>query len=165
MRFDTAVNRLRTIAQACTEVCRFRDELVAAYVYGELLNGTDVEVVDVALTVDAAAEELPWRAEPGWLRALADVLRLGKAPVRWVWRPAGEPAAHPLIVGPVRFWTAESGTDADVLDTLAQRHLAALPRELVDPADAAVLLSRERDRSMHHLRQVVDRYWEPSWRQ
>lgn len=109
MRFETAVDRLGKIADACSDVARYRDDLSAAYAYGDILTGADVEVVQVALTVDVPAEELPWRAEPADLRGLAEVLRLDRAPVRWVWRPAGEAVGNHEIVGPVRIWTRIDG--------------------------------------------------------
>lgn len=162
VRFDTAVDRLGKIADACSYVARYRDELSAAYAYGDILTGADVEVVRVALAVDMPPEELPWRAEPADLRGLAGVLRLDRAPVRWVWRPAGERVGNYEIVGPVLFWTRDDGPDAVVLQLLRDRRLADLPREGVD-ADA-VQLTRDRDRALRHLRDLTDCYWEPGWR-
>lgn len=164
VRFDTAVDRLHKIADACSDVSRYRDELAAAYVYGGLLTGADVEVVHVALAVDVPAEDLPWRAEPAALRALAEVLRLDRAPVRWVWRPAGEPVGNHAIIEPVRFWTRDGGVDEEVLRNLRDRRLEKLPRESTPSEDAERHLTRDRDRALRHLRQVTDDYWEPGWR-
>lgn len=164
MRFDTAVDRLEKIAAACADISRYREELSAAYVYGALLTGADVEVVEVAFAVDLPPEELPWRAEPADLRGLAEVLRLDRAPVRWVWRPAGEPVGNHAIVGPVRFWTRAGGPDDDVLQLLRTKRLQELPRDGVDAVTAVQQAARDRDRSLLHLREVTDRYWEPGWR-
>ena len=162
VRFDTAVDRLGKIAEAYRDVSRYRDDLAAAYVYGEVLTGADVEVVQVALAVELPPEELPWRSEPADLRALAEVLRLDRAPVRWVWRPAGEPVGNHEIIGAVRFWTRADGADSEVLGMLRDRRLEELPRE--DVHAAAAQLNRDRERALSHLRDVADRYWEPGWR-
>jgi hypothetical protein len=164
VRFDTAVDRLQKIADACSDVSRYRDELAAAYVYGDLLRGADVEVVHVALAVEVPAEDLPWRAEPADLRALAEVLRLDRAPVRWVWRPAGEQVGNHAIIEPVRFWTRDGGVDEEVLRNLLDRRLEELPRESTPAEDAERQLARDRGRALRHLRQVTDGYWEPGWR-
>ena len=164
MRFDTAVDRLHKIADACSDVSRYRDELSAAYVYGDILTGADVEVVQVALAVDLPPEELPWRAEPAGLRGLAEVLRLDRAPVRWVWRPAGEPVANHAIAGPVRFWSRTGGADGDVIELLRARRLDDLPREAFDVEVAAQQLARDQQRALRHLREVTEHYWESSWR-
>jgi hypothetical protein len=164
VRFDTAVDRLRKIAEACSDVSRYRDDLCAAYAFGDILTGADVEVVQVALAVDLPPEELPWCTEPADLRGLAEVLRLDRAPVRWAWRPTGEPVANHAIVGPVRFWSRADGPDDEVFELLRARRLDDLPRESVEVEAVAQQLARDQQRALRHLRAVTDRYWEPSWR-
>ncbi len=86
----------------------------------------------MALAAEVPAEGLPWRAEPADLRALAEV-RLDRAPVRWVWRPAGEPVGNHAIIEPVRFWTRDGGVDEEVLRNLRDRRLEELPESRPHP--------------------------------
>lgn len=63
MRYATAVRRLRTVTDSCTcsQVLPAEPPLVAAYVFGPVLDepGHDVEVVQVAFVLAVAAAHLP----------------------------------------------------------------------------------------------------------
>ena len=111
MRRDTAVRRVRLIAERCGQVGRVWPVLGSVHVFGELLDGVpELEVVQVAFVLDLPAGELTWCAEPpecGWL---VDVLELGKAPVQWYWRPSAWPVANHVIRRPLRFWFAATST-------------------------------------------------------
>ncbi|MFC7274142.1 hypothetical protein ACFQS1_09145 [Paractinoplanes rhizophilus] len=74
MRRQTAVRRLRTVAERCQWASGLRDDepfLLAAYAFGSVLESVaDVDVVDLAFVLNLPAEELTWFAEPqslvGW---------------------------------------------------------------------------------------------------
>ncbi|TMK43911.1 MAG: hypothetical protein E6G66_14705, partial [Actinobacteria bacterium] len=67
MRYNTAVRRLRTIAESCERPNRLTDSpiLVAAYAFGDVLDGrAELPRVQVAFVIDAPPEEVTWFAEP-----------------------------------------------------------------------------------------------------
>jgi hypothetical protein len=108
MRYDTAVRRLRTIAESCERPNRLTDTpiLVAAYVFGDVLDGrAELPRVQVALVIDAPPEEVTWFAEPPVGVGIVSLLDLEKAPVEWYWRPLVWPVWNHAIRGPVRFWS------------------------------------------------------------
>lgn len=145
MRYATAVSKLVAAAGALArdaETARdLADEgprILAAYAFGPLLDGADpVDAADVAFVVDRPASQLPWGTEPREVRAFLALHRLDRAPLRWSCRPLDAPVGNHRIRRPVRFWSAEDGTDEAVLDALAQRRLDALPR--LPEADAGEL--------------------------
>ena len=60
MRYDTAVRRLRTIAESCERPNRLMDApiLVAAYVFGDVLEApAELPRVQVAFVIDCPPEE------------------------------------------------------------------------------------------------------------
>jgi hypothetical protein len=63
-----------------------------------------------------------------------------------------------------RFWSADHGTHTDVLDLLRERKPDRL--SIIDaPTDDLVQqLLEELSASRHHLRRILDGYWEPDWR-
>jgi len=102
MRYETAVRRLRTIAEDCDKWRSVleADEtiLVAVYAYGPILDdpGADLDAVDIALVLDLPADNLPWGVEPRVRLPLSGPSRSGwPNPVprrkrnssRWNWRP------------------------------------------------------------------------------
>ena len=165
MRRDTAIRRLRLIAEQCGQVSRIRPVLCSAYVFGELLpDGVpEVEVVQVAFVLDLPAEQLTWCAEPpecGWL---VELLELGKAPVLWYWRPSAWPVANHVIRRPLRFWSAAAGIDEQALDALASGQAETL-RPPERPAAGQAQLTVELAASLAHLRHTEAGYWERDWR-
>jgi hypothetical protein len=79
VRRDTAVRRLRTVAELCGQVSRTEPVLRAGYVFGELLDGpAEVELVQVAFVLSLPAEHLPWGAEPAACGWLVEPLELSK---------------------------------------------------------------------------------------
>ena len=135
------------------------------WVGGELLNGPEeLETGQVVLVVEASIDELPWNGPypPGtWL---ADRLRLTRLPVIWHLRPNGYPAWNPLLHAVVRFWSADGGPDRQVIEQLRKRRLAEIP--VVRPSDAELVaqFAVELRQCRRRLRQVLDDYWQPSWR-
>jgi len=166
MRYDTAVRRLRIIADSCERPNRLADPpvLVAAYVFGDVLDGrAEFPRVQVAFVIDAPPEEVTWFAEPPVGVGIVSLLDLEKAPVEWYWRPLVWPVWNHAIRGPVRFWSV-AGPDEDVLEALGQRRFADLHR-LVPTADEELAqLEVELEASLAHLGRVVEGYWDREWR-
>jgi hypothetical protein len=171
MRYTTAVNRLRAIAEACDRWGSVQDglteaRLTAAYAYGPVLErpGMDLDLVRVALVIGLPAEELPWGAEPPECSSLASVLRLDKAPVLWRFRSSERPVWNHAIHRPLPVWTLE-GVQSEALDSLAE--LRAEPFRLPEPSAAELTRQTQQEfvTSMAHLRTVRDRYWDDAdWR-
>jgi len=166
MRYDTAVRRLRIIADSCERPNRLADPpvLVAAYVFGDVLDApADLPRVQVAFVIDCPPEEVTWFAEPPVGTGIVSLLDLEKAPVEWYWRPLVWPVWNHAIRGPVRFWSV-AGPDEDVLEALGQRRFADLHR-LVPTADEELAqLEVELEASLAHLGRVVEGYWDREWR-
>jgi hypothetical protein len=168
MRHETAVRRLRTIAERCQQVTRFwADEpfLVSAYAFGAVLDTrADVEVVDVAFVLDLPPDELTWCAQPQRCAGVPSLLEIDKAPVIWYWRPALWPVFNHLIRRPLRIWSVD-GPDTAALDALARGD--ADPLRLPEPTHTGAheQLTEELQASLAHLRRVEAGFWERDWRQ
>lgn len=166
MRYQTAVRHLRSLAEECERPNRIGDEplLVGAYVFGDLLDGPDeLERVQLAFVLNLPPEQVTWYADPSEGQWITDLLRLGKLPLEWYWRPQAWPAWNHYIRGPVRFWSLD-GPDEQVLDALAERRLDGLPRQWPEPAAEREQLRAEVAAAYEHLRQVEQAYWEREWR-
>jgi hypothetical protein len=115
VRHETAVRRLRSIAERCERVSGlWREEWVlAAYTFGAVLDGpTEVPVVQVAFVLDLPADELTWCAQPPSCAGLPHLLGIDKAPVDWYWRPAVWPVSNHVIRRPLRIWSTDGPDDA-----------------------------------------------------
>lgn len=171
MRYTTAVNRLRTVAEACDRWGSVQGglteaRLTAAYAYGPVLEepGADVDLVCVALVIELPAEQLPWGAEPPECSSLASVLRLDKAPVLWRFRSSERPVWNHAIVRPLPVWTLE-GVQHEALNALAELRAEHLRLPEPGAADLAAHTAQELATSAAHLRAVRDRYWDDTdWR-
>jgi hypothetical protein len=166
MRYATAARRLQMIAEECDRHAKVWDQplVVAAYVYGSLLEGPEeVEVVQVALVVDLPPDEVTWWADPPPAAAFAETIGLGKAPVEWWWRPVLWPVWNHEIRGPVRFWSLD-GPDEDVLRAIAQQRLDALDRLVPTAEEELEQLEEELSAGLSHLRKVTEAYWDREWR-
>jgi hypothetical protein len=170
MHHNTAVRRLRTIAEDCDRVGSLfdgEDGLVAVYAFGPVLDqpGQELEAVNVLLVLGLPAAELPWGVEPPGCTSLAHLLRLDKAPVLRRWRPAEWPVANHEIRRPLLIWSRQDGVQSAALDALAEQR--AEPFRPSDPDDdvLAEQIARELETSTAHLRAVRDRYWDDvDWR-
>ncbi|WP_194895106.1 DUF7711 family protein [Catenulispora pinisilvae] len=165
MHFNTAVRRLRVIAEDCQKTGPLLDGgdgLLAVYAFGPVLDhpGQDLEAANIVLVMGMSADELPWGVEPPKCSALARLLRLDKSPVLWRWRPAEWPVANHEIRGPMPIWSREDGVRTAALDALAERRAERF--RLPDPDDDALAeqSARELQTSLAHLRAVRDRYWD-----
>lgn len=67
MRRDTAIRRLRLIAEQCGQVSRIRPVLRSAHVFGEVLDGVaERGVVQVAFVLDLPPDVLTYPEEHLW---------------------------------------------------------------------------------------------------
>lgn len=168
MHHNTAVRRLRSVAEGCDKLGSLldgEDGLVAVYAFGPVLDrpGADLDAVNVALVVGLRAAELGWGVETPACTSLAHLLRLDKAPVLRRWRPAEWPVANHEIRRPMLLWSREDGVQTAALDALAQRR--AEPFRLADPDNAGLAeqISGELETSAELLREIRDRYWDIEW--
>src|SRR5262249_33379981 len=121
MRYRRAVEKLRTLAEACESVKNWPPEdpfLLEAYVFGDVLEGADpLESVGVALVINLPPEDVPWGSSPHGTAWLADRLRLDKGGFAYWWRSHLSAVPNHHIRAPVRFWSQE-GPDEAVLHAL-----------------------------------------------
>lgn len=167
MRYRRAVEKLRLLADACQWTTRLPIDapfLVAAYVFGDVLDGADpVESVQVAFALELPPDEVPWCSEPTGTAWLVDSLRLDKGGFAYWWRSRHEPVWNHLIREPVRFWSLD-GPDEAVLGALGDRRFTDLPRITATSAELRRRARVELDRALGQLRAVHQRYWDRDWR-
>lgn len=136
MRYRRAVEKLRTLPDACDSVKGWPPEdpfLLEAYVFGDVLKGADpLECVEVVLVLNLPAEEVAWESSPQGTMWLEDRLRLSNGGFAYWWRSHLDPVGNHRIRGPVRFWSHE-GPDEAVLGALAARRFDDLPRLAPSP--------------------------------
>jgi hypothetical protein len=168
MRYGRAVEKLRTLAEACEQVRGWpaRDEsfLVEMYAFGDVLGGADpLEEVKVVGVIQAPPEEVPWNSTPHGTPWLADTLRLSKGGFEYWWRSYLDPVWNHYIQGPVRIWSRD-GIEEEVLTALAERRFEDLPRVVPDPVDARLQVRDDLDAAVRRLREVHGSYWDDKWR-
>ncbi|MEO3856655.1 hypothetical protein ABGB08_17235 [Acrocarpospora sp. B8E8] len=167
MRYRRAVERLRTLAEACerTKLLQLEEPFLhEAYVFGDLLAGADpLDHVQVAFVLNLPPEEVPWESHPRGTPWLVDLLRLDKGGVAYWWRSHLEPVWNHLIRGPVRFWSLD-GPDEVVLDALAERRFDRLRQVMPDPGEERAQTAEELRAALSHLRAIHESYWDHEWR-
>jgi hypothetical protein len=167
MRHETALRRLRTIAERCQQASGlWADEpfLVGAYVFGAALEArVAVDVVQVAFVLNLPPHDLTWCAQPSSCAGLPHLLEIDKAPVQWYWRPALWPVSNHVIDRPLRIWSLD-GPDTVALDALDRGDAETQRLPTPTDADAREQLTKELAASLAHLRRVEDRYWDRDWR-
>jgi hypothetical protein len=167
MRYRRAIEKLRILAEACEDFKRYPSEepfLLEAYVFGDVLRGTDpLEFVEVVLVINLPPEEVVWETTPHGTEWLADYLRLSKGGFEYFWRSHADPVSNHHIRGPVRFWSRK-GPDEDVLQALAERRLDDLSRVTSSPAAQREQLAGELEAALSRLRSVHASYWNYDWR-
>lgn len=170
MRHNTAVRRLRTIAEDCDKLGSLLDReggLVAVYAFGPILEspGEDLDAVNIVLVLGLPATELPWGVETPGCSSLAHLLRLDKSPVLRRWRPAERPVTNHEIRRPLLIWSREDGVQTAALDALSERRPEPFRLAEADADALAEQLLHELEASTAHLREVRDRYWDDiDWR-
>jgi hypothetical protein len=167
MRHETAVRRLRTIADRCQQASGLWDDepfLTGAYAFGAVLDiRSDVDMVQIAFVLNLPPDELTWCALPQSCVGLPSMLQIDKAPVDWYWRPALLPVSNHLIVRPLRIWSVD-GPDITSLDALERGDAEKLRLRAPTEAEAREQLGAELEAALAHLRRVEAGYWEREWR-
>lgn len=170
MKRATAIGHLVEMAEVASEHTRFRDTDIGwpmeeLWVTGDLLGmATTMEAGSVVLVLAVPPEELPWLALHPAGEWAGSVLRLGKRPIRWCYRPAAWPVWNHDHRRLVRFWTATDGLDEAVIEALGAPGRTVLPAVEPSPVELVAQLHREIEVSRRHLRAVLDGYWDRDWR-
>lgn len=168
MNRSTAVRHLKEVA---TEQLRFRGTAIGwpleeLWASGDFLsNAATVDGGVVLLRLAVPADELPWLALHPKGEWVGEVLRLGKRPFSWWYRSIQDPPwtiEHRQVA---RFWSAAAGLDADTVERLGSGALADAEVVAPNQSEFAAQVQRDLARSRDHLRQVVEGYGEPAWRQ
>jgi hypothetical protein len=164
---STALARLGDVADALENTRSWRDSVVVAgFVYGELLEGSDdLERVRLAFVVDLPVEAVVWMTRPARLEAFAGLLRFDRLPLSWRWRPVGWPVWNHEITRAVCFWSAADGRRTAVFDGLRLGRTEGL--ELEHPSSEEELVEQllvEREVARRHVQTTVDRFYERDWR-
>lgn len=164
------VRHFAEMAEEASRLSQAAEDLLDLYlqeiwVGGDLVTpGSEIDHVVAILMMDVPADELPEIALHESERALAYWLRLDKRPMITRSRPASRPAWSHLERRVARVWSLADGPDTTNLDGLRTPLLAHVT--VVEPTDDELLawLDVENPRSERHLDDVLDRYWEGSWR-
>ncbi len=167
MRYRRAIEKLRILAEACESARKWPLDdpfLREAYVFGEVLKGTDpLEFVEIALVLNLRPEEVPWESHPPGTAWIAELLRLDNGGIAYWWRSHLGPVGNHLIRTPVRFWSL-AGTDEAVLQALAERRLDDLAPLSPSAQPEREQLSADLAEALSRLRAVRDSYWDHDWR-
>jgi hypothetical protein len=168
VRYRRAVERLRMLADACQHATSWPPDdepfLREAYVFGDVLGGADpVDHIKVVMVLNLPPEEVPWESQPHGTEWLVRTLRLDKGGFAYWWRSRHEPVWNHYIRDPVRFWSVD-GPDEEVLQALAERRFADLPRVVAAPGEEHAHTTAALDVALTHLREVHANYWERDWR-
>lgn len=167
---SSAVRHLVEMAEVATEKLELRETdfgwaLEELWVSGDLLTLADaMEMGSVVLVLDLPTTELPWAALNATGEWIGEVLRLGKRPLQWCYRPVAWPAWNHEHRRVARFWSATDGTDVEAIEALQSRRLDRIT--VVEPSAEQLVaqLNEELPVSRRHLRTIVDRYWDHNWR-
>jgi len=171
MKRSTAVKHLEEMAEVASDMHRRLHDstipwpLEELWVAGDLLGFADeFDTGAVVLVLDVPPDKAPWLAlNPGgeWV---GEMLRLGKLPLQWCYRPQLWPVWNVEHRRLVRFYSATAGLDDAVIAALRTRRFDRL--DFVEPTKAELTsqLQEELIVSRRHLRLVLDRYWAPTWR-
>lgn len=166
MRRSTAVAQVERMVDAASEIHTLNEHgidvpLREVWVGGAILQpGDRIDSYDVALALDAPADEVTWRALDPAGAWIADRLRLTKMPVVWFVCPAGRPPHDTQMRGMLRVWST-AGTDHGAIDRL-RRDDPALA-DAATPADAAQLAT-ELAACRRRLATVLDSFHDRDWR-
>lgn len=170
MKRSTAARHLTQIAERADHIAKIGTAwqvapLAELWVAGDLLEDVErVESVTVVLMIDVPAEALP-------------VLAFNEDGQFWAWHL--ELTKHPLLTryesvkrAPwnherrrvLRFWSAVGGYDDAAVDSIRSLPIDGAPIRQPTTAELRAYLEAELPRSSAHLRQVLDDYWDGTWR-
>jgi hypothetical protein len=167
---STAIRHLVEMAEEASDRLRLRDTdigwpLEELWVAGDLLGPADtLDAGTVVLVLDVPSDEMPWLAVHPAGEWVGDVLRAGKRPLLWCYRPLAWPVWNPRHRRVTRFWSASAGVDAAAIEALQSRRLDSV--SVVEPSinELDEQLREELAVSRRHLRTMLDDYWSHDWR-
>lgn len=169
MKRSTAIRHLVEMAEVSSEQLRHRDTfawpLEELWVTGVLLGlGDTLDRGSVVLHLDLPPEDIPWLAKHPMGESIGYQLRLGKRPMSWAYRPLAWPVWNHEHRRLLRFWSADGGLDASVIEALRARRVDALA--IVEPREDDLIeqLRVELEVSRRYLREMLDHYWDREWR-
>ena len=123
MRWDRAAHHLRTLARTCADTATnpvFSVRVTQLWAVGDILGpAKDLDVVTVALCLDAPPEEVAWWTRPRGAGHWEQATRLTKNPILPWWRSDRAPVWNHRIVRPALVWDATSGVHDHVLAAVA----------------------------------------------
>lgn len=170
MKRGTAIRHLREVAEQSARHLEFATDdfpwpVVDAWIGGDLLERLDeVERVVTILRLDVPEDDLPELALTDAERAAAWSLDLEKRPMITRSRVAGRPAWSHRERRVARVWSREDGVDESNLGALADADPSGMAVEAPTVDELAAWLATELPRSEQHLGDVLDQYWDGSWR-
>jgi hypothetical protein len=170
MRRSTAVTQVERLVAAADEVhglaaAGFDVPLAELWVGGAILERADrLETYDVALVLDAPAEEVTWLALHAAGEWIADRLRLTKLGVAWFLRSTAHRVHNHRLGTMARVWTP-AGSDRGLTDRLRSGELTSTDISMrPDDATLAAQLETELAQCQQHLATVLDGYHDRDWR-
>ncbi len=170
VKFATSVGHLESVGQQANEFLRLRDSDIGSpldelWVGSELLDGpAELEATPLVLVLDAPPDDLPWLALHSAGDWICEQLRLTKRPISWRYRPSVYPAWNCRDRRVLRFWSSDAGYDSDAIQALEARHFDQLQIVAPSQTEFAVQLEMELDVCQHHLKAILDHYWDADWR-
>lgn len=170
MRRPTAVTQVERMVTAADEIHGLATQgldvpLAELWVGGAILERDDrIDTYDVALVLDAPAEDVTWLALHPAGEWIADRLRVTKLAVHWFLRSTAHRVHNHRLRAMVRVWTP-TDPDRGLLDRLHRGDL--VPTDISMPPDDATLAARletELAQCRRHLVTVLDGYHDRDWR-
>ncbi len=166
MKRSTALGHLEHIAAEATRYGEMQPEgwpLNSMWIADDILDAPDtLDVVTMLLLMDVPVEELTWRALNRVEVAIAETMRIDKAPIWRHGRPSAWPAWNAENRRVRRFWHITEGTNTEAIETLRQGK--AIEPIAVEPHVFIEQMQTEYGVSRAHLNTVLDEYWEHPWR-
>jgi hypothetical protein len=169
MRWDRAVHHLEALAASCADMATrpatlFPLRVQQLWVFGDVLGEPrDLDVVTVALAVDAPVDDVPWMGEPRGAQHWAQAVRLPQSPVLTLWRSVHAPVWNHRVERPVRLWDVTAGVDEAALTALREGRGEALRPAAPTDAELTDRLGDELDVCLRDLRARTRAYEEKRW--
>ncbi|ALG06064.1 DUF7711 family protein [Kibdelosporangium phytohabitans] len=163
MKWTKAFQHVEALATACDGARNLPLEVTGLWLHGRFLDArTDLDTVDVALTVDLP--EVPWLSAPPGAAHWANATRLSRNPFTPVWRSARTPVSNHAVVRPMLVWDASDGVRADALTALREDNADSFRLDAPSPAQARERLDAELATSLAAMRSCTRAYAEQRWK-
>ncbi len=170
MKRTTVVRHLREIAERADDVARRMTVDLGATALTEIWTGGDVcssnglaEQSELVLVLDLSADEVPVLALHPDQLFWASWLDLRHHPLLLRAVSAEMPPWDHLRREVARIWSLDDGPETAVLDALQDgrgSEVSLAPTDL----ELGAFITHHLPRSRSHLRDILDHYWDSSWR-